>query len=115
MNDCDGTIEQLHQYGIGSILDYSVEGKEDDKEFEHTTEETILTIKKAHNNPRIPFCVFKVTGLARFNLLAKINAKEPLSTDEQKEFDKVAKRVQHICHVAYENQVRLLIDAEEFI
>ncbi len=113
MNECDATMGHLYQYGIGSILDYSVEGKEAEEEFEHTTEETLLTIIKAQGNPQIPFCVFKVTGLARFDLLAKVNAKEPLSMKEQTEFDKVKERVERICRKAYDLKVRIFIDAEE--
>jgi proline dehydrogenase len=113
MNDCDKTMEHLYGYGVGSILDYSVEGKEEEKEFEHTTDETIQGIKKAAGNPRIPFCVFKVTGLARFDLLAKVNAKESLTVDEGAEYDRVKARVEKICRTAYENNVRIFIDAEE--
>jgi proline dehydrogenase len=113
MDECDATMQHLHEFGIGSILDYSVEGKEAEAEFEHTTEETILTVLKATDNPQIPFCVFKVTGLARFDLLAKVNAKEPLTPEEQLEFDKVKERVERICRKAYDNKVRLFIDAEE--
>lgn len=113
IDDCVPTMKHLHEYGIGSILDYSVEGKEEEKEFEHTTEETLLTIDKATNNPQIPFCVFKVTGLARFDLLAKVNAKEALSVSEQEEFDKVKNRVERICRKAFDNKVRIFIDAEE--
>ncbi len=113
MDECDATMKHLHGYDIGSILDYSVEGKEEEVEFEHTTEETLLTIIKAQGNPQIPFCVFKVTGLARFDLLAKVNAKEPLSMKEQTEFDKVKERVERICRKAYDLNVRIFIDAEE--
>jgi proline dehydrogenase len=113
MNECDVVMDHLHRFGIGSILDYSVEGKEEETEFEHTAEETILTVIKAAGNPKIPFCVFKVTGLARFDLLAKVNAKENLSTDEQHEFDRVKERVERICRKAYDSNVRIFIDAEE--
>ncbi len=113
MNECDATMQHLYEFGIGSILDYSVEGKEAESEFEHTTEETILTVLKAADNKQIPFCVFKVTGLARFDLLAKVNAKEPLISAEQLEFDKVKERVERICRKAYDLKVRIFIDAEE--
>jgi proline dehydrogenase len=113
MHECDATMNHLHGYGIGSILDYSVEGKEAEEEFEHTTQETIETILKAVGNPQIPFCVFKVTGLARFDLLAKVNTKEALSSLEQLEFDNVRERIERICKTAFDRKVRLFIDAEE--
>jgi proline dehydrogenase len=113
MNDCDATMKHLYRYGIGSILDYSVEGKEAEQEFDNTMEETIATVLKAKGNNQIPFCVFKLTGLARFDLLAKVNVGQSLSEDERKEFLKVEQRIERICKTAYENNVRIFIDAEE--
>lgn len=113
MNDCERTIDALFEYQIGSILDYSVEGKEAEVEFDHTMEETINTVLKAKGNPKIPFCVFKVTGLARFELLEKVNSKQSLNAQEQAEFDKVKYRIEMICEHAYKNNVRIFIDAEE--
>jgi proline dehydrogenase len=113
IEDCAKTIESLSKYGIGTILDYSVEGKEAEEDFEHTTKETIETIAKAHNNPKIPFSVFKVTGLARMDLLSKVNDGKTLSSTETAEFAKVRERVNRICKSAYDKNVRIFIDAEE--
>ena len=76
--DCYKTVEQLARFHVGSILDYSVEGKEEESEFDHATAEIIATVERAKGDPHIPFCVFKVTGLARFNLLEKVSANETL-------------------------------------
>lgn len=113
IEDCAKTIESLNKYGIGTILDYSVEGKEAEEDFEHTTMETIETIAKAQNNPKIPFSVFKVTGLARMDLLNKVNDGKTLSSDENDEFARVKERVNRICKSAYDKNVRIFIDAEE--
>jgi proline dehydrogenase len=113
IEDCAKTIESLSKYGIGTILDYSVEGKEAEEDFEHTTKETIETIAKAHNNPKIPFSVFKVTGLARMDLLSKVNDGKTLSSTETAEFARVRERVNIICKSAYDKNVRIFIDAEE--
>ncbi len=113
IEECEKTISNLHEYGIGTILDYSVEGKEKELDFERTKNEILTTIIKAKNNPKIPFCVFKVTGLARFDLLNKINEGKILSDDENAEYLKVRSRIESICKAAYESNVRIFIDAEE--
>lgn len=113
MNDCNETIDHLYSYKVGTILDYSVEGEEKEESFEATTAETIATINKAINNPKIPFTVFKVTGIGRFDLLAKVNAKQALTATEETEYGRVKNRVYNICKTAHDNNVRIFIDAEE--
>jgi proline dehydrogenase len=113
MEDCNKTIDHLYGYGVGTILDYSVEGEEKEESFDATVTETLETINKAQNNPKIPFCVFKVTGLARFDLLAKVSAKETLTINEESEWGLVRNRIHQICTMAHSKNVRLFIDAEE--
>jgi proline dehydrogenase len=113
INECQDAIKVLNSYGIGTILDYSVEGEESVEAFEATAEETIQTINKAINNPAIPFSVFKVTGVARFHLLQQWSTRKPLNEAEQKEFDTTFNRINRICEHAYKNHVRIFIDAEE--
>lgn len=113
IEECTRTIEELGKFNIGTILDYSVEGKESEKDFDACTVETISTVEKAKGNKNIPFCVFKITGLARFHLLEKVSASEPLTTEEKKEYERVEKRINDICKKAFENNVPIFIDAEE--
>lgn len=113
IHDCDRTIAELGKYNIGTILDYSVEGKESEADFDACLKETLETIHKAKNDKHIPFCVFKVTGLARFSLLEKVTAKETLSEIETKEYERVKHRVYLICKEAHQNNQPLFIDAEE--
>jgi proline dehydrogenase len=108
-----GTLDRLARYGIGTILDYSVEGEKTEAGFEKTTEETILTIEKAHKSNKIPFCVFKVTGIASADLLEKVQSKKQLSAEEKQAFEKVRERVKRICTKGFEYGVPILIDAEE--
>ncbi len=103
----------LGNSNIGSILDFSVEGKENENDFEVCMNETIKTIHKATNNANIPFCVFKVTGLASFELLEKVSSKTDLNTNEKKEFEHIYSRVDTICKTAYEAGVCIFMDAEE--
>ncbi|MBS1647210.1 MAG: proline dehydrogenase family protein [Bacteroidetes bacterium] len=111
--DCNQTIQELAKYNIGTILDYSVEGKETEVDFDACTNEIIETIHRAKNDAHIPFCVFKVTGLARFALLEKISAKQSLSPAEQHEWQRVKQRVQSICKEAHSFSKPIFFDAEE--
>jgi len=113
IQDCDRAIAELSKYNIGTILDYSVEGKESEKDFEHCFQETMSTIEKAKNDKNIPFCVFKVTGLARFHLLEKVTARQTLTPGEEAEWEKVRTRVSKICTFAFESNQPIFIDAEE--
>jgi proline dehydrogenase len=111
--ECDSTITELGEYNIGTILDYSVEGKESEADFDACCKEIIKTIYKAKNDKHIPFCVFKVTGLARFALLEKVSINEKLTDTETKEYEKVKQRVYQISKEAYTANQPLFIDAEE--
>ncbi len=118
VEECKAASARLAEYGIGTILDYSVEGKEKESDFDATAEEIIRTIDAAKGNPHIPFCVFKVTGIARFELLERQNevvrgTLGQLSSEEQKEWLRVVERVLRICERAHAAQQRIFIDAED--
>ncbi len=113
IEDCKNTIAELGKFNIGAILDYSVEGKESEADFEHGLKETLAAIEMAKSNSHIPFCVFKVTGLARFGLLEKVSAQEVLSPAESEEWKRVKDRVKKICGLAYQYNQPVFIDAEE--
>lgn len=110
---CEGTIAQLASGGVKTILDYSVEGEEREEVFEETCREVIRTIERANGDERIPLTVFKVTGIARFALLEKLDAKLDLTEAEQQEFERVKERVDRICGRASTLGVPVMIDAEE--
>ena len=113
LEDCEAASNELAKFNIGAIFDYSVEGEKSESGFESTTNEVLRTIHKASQSKTLKFAAFKVTGLASFDLLAKIHAEEDLSEEEQTAWQRVQDRVQKICALAYEKQVYLLIDAEE--
>ncbi|MDQ3047475.1 MAG: proline dehydrogenase family protein [Bacteroidota bacterium] len=113
IEECERTMQELGKFNIGTILDYSVEGKESEKDFDACATETIATIHQAKRSKHIPFCVFKVTGLARFDLLEKVSLKSSLDPEETKEFGRVQLRVSSICKEAHDAGVPIFIDAEE--
>ena len=74
--ECSDTIANLGKFHIGTILDYSVEGKTSDEDFDKTVEIIISTIERAKNDPNIPFAVFKVSGIGRFEVIEKAAQKQ---------------------------------------
>lgn len=113
IEDCAETTKILDQYNIGTILDYSVEGKETEGDFNSNANEILRTVETAHGNAHIPFCVFKVTGVARFALLQKVNERKTLSASETEEFNRVKERVDRIARRAAETGTPVFVDAEE--
>ncbi|HRI80238.1 MAG TPA: proline dehydrogenase family protein [Cyclobacteriaceae bacterium] len=107
------TIHHLGEYHVNAILDYSVEGEKTEAGFDATTEEILHTFDKAQSSKHIPFCVFKMTGMADAALLEKIQSGEALSGEEQSAYGKIRNRVDRICSKAYALGIPVLIDAEE--
>ncbi|HYE53847.1 MAG TPA: proline dehydrogenase family protein [Chitinophagaceae bacterium] len=119
----------LASYGVQTILDYGVEGESSEEAFDHATEEFIRVIDYASTQPDIPFMSIKVTGIARFALLEKLDnsvhgnagtlmkryvkAVEALTAEEKAEWQRVHERIQRICRTASEKNVGVFIDAEE--
>ena len=113
IKDSNRTIHKLWKSKIGTILDFSAEGKESESDFNTVMKETIKSLHTAKEKENIPFAVFKPTGLARFELLEKINSNKKLSKKEEKERIDFESRVETICEVSIENKVPVFIDAEE--
>ncbi|MGE0174146.1 MAG: proline dehydrogenase family protein [Oligoflexales bacterium] len=111
--ECRELIQVLTNSGVGSILDYAVEGGKSEQEFDATAKIVKEVINEASKNEALSFCVFKPTGVARFALLEKASAKEEMTNDETEEFFRVKSRIKGICEAAYHHGVRVFIDAEE--
>jgi len=107
------SIDKLWESKIGTILDFSAEGKESKTDFERALQQTLASIEKAATSDSIPFSVFKPTGLCKFSLLQKINDCTSLSDDDEKEKNEYEERVNTICQLAHDKNVAIFIDAEE--
>ncbi|MFN3951885.1 MAG: proline dehydrogenase family protein [Thermaurantimonas sp.] len=113
MQESISTIDRLHQYGVKSILDYSVEGKDSEDDFEHTCLKINEIIRFSKDKPAIPFAVFKMTGMGRFALLERVSSGARLTQEENREWERVKARVYSICTEAASCDVPVMIDAEE--
>jgi proline dehydrogenase len=114
IEDCQQTIRQLETYNVKAILDYSVEGETTEENMQKTLDETIRSIKNAASDANIPFAVFKPTAFAENNILEIASKNEILSPDEQILANKFIIKIELLCKTAYENNIPILIDAEDF-
>jgi proline dehydrogenase len=113
ITECDNTIKNLYAGKVGTILDYSIEGEDDEQVFDSTRDEIVHTIERASGDAAVPITVFKVTGVGRFSLLEKLDEGLELTTTEKAEWKKIQARVIAICEKAYKTSVLVMIDAEE--
>ena len=111
--DCLRVVDKMYTKGVSSVLDYSVEGKEEEAQFDAALNMTLKTIEFAREREAIPFAVFKPTGFGRLALYEKVGEKAYLTENEQKEWNRVIERFDIACKTAFEKDVLLLIDAEE--
>lgn len=113
IEECSRVIDKLGRARIGTILDYSVEGKTREEDFDGTKDEILRAIERAKNDDNIPFSVFKVSGIAPLGTLERMSSKKKLDAKSQAKCERIHKRVADICHFAYEIGQPLFIDAEE--
>lgn len=126
IQECDTAIQNLANSGIGTILDYSVEGEESEVTFDETCAEVLRTIERAKGNTNIPFSVFKTTGIGSSDVLevasscieqhqiVDINLVESALPEEYKSgWRKTLERFTKLCSSAAESKVRIFVDAEE--
>ncbi len=108
-----GTAARLAGRGVGTILDFSVEGQDDDASLDATAAEVLRTIAAAKEHAHVPFAVFKPTGVARMAIMERVSNGTPLSAAEQAEWDRARNRVLRLCQAAHDAGVPLLVDAED--
>lgn len=130
LEETSNVARTLGKYGVDAILDYGVEGGDYGEEgLDHACNEFIRVIEYAATQPNIPFMSIKVTGIARFGLLEKLDksveenagslmkryvkALETLTADEEKEWLRVHERMKRICKAGAEKNIGVLVDAEE--
>ncbi|HEX6334618.1 MAG TPA: proline dehydrogenase family protein, partial [Flavisolibacter sp.] len=130
MEECKPAIEKMRQYHVQVILDYGVEGKEGEKNYDQACEQFIRVINFAATQPNVPYMSVKVTGIARFGLMAKLDqmmrassaptliarykgAVQALNAEESAEWQRVHDRIRRICEAAATGGVGFLVDAEE--
>ncbi|WP_397303883.1 proline dehydrogenase family protein [Nonlabens ulvanivorans] len=111
--ECKSVVDNMYLKGVSSILDYSVEGKEDEADFNAVVDKKLKLIKHAAHSDALPFEVVKPTGIGRFYIWQKVTEKKELTAAEQAEWQRIKDRVLLLSQTAYDNDIALLFDGEE--
>ena len=106
-------IQRLWSGGVGSILDYSVEGQTTDSAFDQTVEVVLQTLALAAHEPGLSLGVFKMTGIAPHDLLERMTLGAELTAAENQQLEKVRARIRRMAQFAAKSGRALMIDAEE--
>jgi proline dehydrogenase len=112
-DDCLSVIDKMYTKGVCSVLDFSVEGKENEVAFDDAVQKTLKIINFSDEREAMPIAVFKPTGFGRFHLYQKKGEGIPFTDAEQQEWDRVVERFDKVCKLAKAKDVELLIDGEE--
>ena len=112
-DEVQATVQNLWKFKTQSILDYGVEAKENESDFDSTMRENIKAVEFAAANESVPVVSTKITGLAKFELLEHYNASTPSSLSQKEEMDRARERLIKICEIAAKKGSSIFIDAEE--
>ena len=113
LQECAAVVEKLKTGNVYSILDFSVEGKENDEDIQIALEETLRAVDNAASNENIPFAVFKPTAFAKDSALEAMSTSADPDEQSIKEGNKFRDMVNQLCHRAFSNGIPIMIDAED--
>ena len=111
--DCVEVINNLKKNNVYSILDYSIEGSVNEKDFENSINKCLKILEECKSKNLSKFIVFKPSAVGRFELYEKITSNSVLSETESKEWSNVEIRFNKICLEASKKDIMVLVDAEE--
>ena len=106
-------IDTLGRATIGTILDYSVEGSQDEAGFENTTAELLKVIEEAAGDPNIPCSCMKLSAIGDVALFEAVSAGQTLTSAQIDAWERIGARLDTICAAAKRSQKPIYIDAEE--
>jgi len=113
LDEVNKVVNKLNSFGINVILNYGVEGKHSEEEFEKTAIALHKTLEYAVQNSNIDTISCKPSGLINHDLLEKITSGDTLTESEEIHYQNGVSRLRNLVSKAYDNKVSLHLDAEE--
>ncbi len=115
LEECSKTTDYLYRFNVKSTFDYSAESEQTPEDIKVTFKENLRMIDFVKDNPKVAYAVFKPSTLTTDDLLSKASEKkEKLTIEEVKAYREFSERFMTLCERAYENGVRILVDAEDY-
>jgi proline dehydrogenase len=112
-DECKRVIENLSRSGVKAMLNYGVELKETEADFEASVRQNLQAIEFAGKNPASNVVCIKISGFGRFGLFEKMQEGKNLTEDEREEFQRVEQRFVRLAEAAVQAGAILFTDAEE--
>lgn len=109
----NNVVDKYAKYGISTILNYGIEGKHNEEEFNKTAELLNKTLEFAIKNKNIKTIACKPSGLISHEVLEKITAKQELNAEERNYYNRGIIRISNLIEKAYKNKISVHLDAEE--
>ncbi|MGX9986978.1 proline dehydrogenase family protein [Soonwooa purpurea] len=106
-------VKTLFKHKIGSIFDYSIEGKVDEETFDAFCKEIKDIVRFSIGNPAILFVVFKPTAFGRIDLYEEVGKGVELTSSQKEEWQRIVNRFDEVCKLCYESDKKVMVDAEE--
>lgn len=108
LEEAESVIRKLYDQGCRVVLDFAVEGKNEEHELDAAAEEFLKAVRYTADREEIPVVTVKVSALARNSTLETWKANEP-----DPEFERVYHRLDRICQAAFDGGISVFIDAEQ--
>lgn len=113
LRNVERTVNRLAEYDVKSILDWGGEGKSGEREFDRTLEQHMKTLDYVKDNNNVKLVAVKITGLGRFDLLARVHRGDTLLSREEEEYKRIEERLHKLCERAEQVKTGIFFDAEE--
>ena len=114
LQECIPVAKSLREFGVWSIFDNSVEGGGTEEFIRENFDEAVRSIIFTKENEKVAYSVFKPTALAPAEILEKKSEGRELTEEEAKIYERFVERFDLLCKKAFEEDVRILVDAEDY-
>ncbi|MEQ9862302.1 proline dehydrogenase family protein [Pectobacterium cacticida] len=113
LEEVKSTVTFLARSGIGCVLDYAVEGENEEVQFDKAVENTLRLIEMSQQTDSLPFVVIKPSSLGSVAVYARQSEESLLDEASASAWSRIVARFSHLFDYACSHGVRVMVDAEQ--